>query len=67
MNAKCSVDQCSNSPIADIQWGTDATSSMEYTFCQDHMNEFWERINPMLQANLAWFRMDLPGTICDMQ
>lgn len=60
---KCEFDQCSEMPQADVQWGTASTPCAVYTFCQKHLDEFWEQINPLLQANVAWYRMDAPGKL----
>jgi len=33
------------------------------TLCQEHSEELWEAINPLLQTNRAWYRIDKPGVI----
>ena len=47
---------------ADVQWGGKMPAQTA-TLCRVHTNELWEQLNPLLQANLAWFRMGPPGSI----
>lgn len=66
MSLNCEFTDCKNEVHADIMWASKDSPQIA-TLCQVHVNELWERLNPLLQANLVWVRMDRPGSIRNEQ
>jgi hypothetical protein len=59
---ECYHTGCQLTPHADVQWGG-AAKSQTATLCRPHTDELWEQLNPLLQANVCWVRLDEPGKI----
>lgn len=68
---KCSCNPCDGMVVADVQWGTDTlivndkhVPMQQASLCQQHLDQLWDTLNPLLKLNKAWFRIDEPGKIC---
>lgn len=59
----CDCDPCNENPVADVQWGSSNLSKQTATLCQTHLDALWRTLNPLLQTNKAWFRIDEVGKI----
>ena len=55
---KCTFSGCANDPIAKFNWGTDSLGLQKAKLCQQHADELWETLNPLLQTNDAWFYIE---------
>jgi len=56
---KCSCD-CIEEAVIYCQWGSDKLPFQEANLCQEHLDEFWDTLNPLLQLNMAWCTFDKP-------
>lgn len=63
MNLRCESTSCHEDPFCDCQWGSDSLPVQTLTLCKKHMDELWKMLNPLLQRNTAWFRIDRAGEI----
>lgn len=60
---------CVNEAYCDCQWGPvhlkedSPPITQQATLCKVHADQLWETINPLLQSNRAWYRIDIPGSI----
>ena len=61
----CDVQPCGSEVWCDCQWGSDNLPTQIATLCQNHAEELWEMLDPLLKLNKAWYRIDLPGRIKD--
>jgi len=59
----CACSPCENDPVADVQWGSDKLPMQQASICQEHLNQLWEMLNPLLKKGTAWFRIDGVGKI----
>lgn len=57
---KCVCEGCRNDAVAWCQWGSDSIATQQADFCKVHLDELWGMLNPLLQLNKAWFRIDRP-------
>jgi hypothetical protein len=66
----CSCQPCNEVAVADVQWGSDTlvvkdkhVPMQQASLCQQHLDQLWETLNPLLKLNKAWFRIDEVGKI----
>jgi hypothetical protein len=57
--ANCIHHNCLKKVYINVKWGTD-NQKQEANLCQDHMQELWVALNPLLQVNKAWIILDKP-------
>jgi len=55
---KCECNPCGKEAVVWCQWGSEALPMQQANLCEDHHDDLWERLNPLLQLNKAWFRID---------
>ena len=60
---KCHCQPCDLPPHCDCQWGSNNLPTQTATLCEPHANDLWQRLNHLLELNLAWYRIDSPGNI----
>lgn len=51
----CDCKPCGNAAIVECKWASGKTPEQNANLCQEHVNDLWERLNPLVQANIAWF------------
>ena len=55
MNDECEITGCDSRAMAKCNWHTDSLGSQSANLCQEHIDELWKRLNPLLQINKASF------------
>lgn len=60
---QCTCSPCGKPAVCDCQWGSDNLPVQTASFCDDHRDELWAKLNPLLQVNKAWVRIDNVGAI----
>lgn len=59
----CNCNSSERTAYCDCQWGSDTMPTQTATLCKMCCEELWEALNPLLQINKAWYRIDAPGKI----
>jgi len=55
----CELTPCGRGVVAHCSWGTD-NIRQEAEMCQQHVEELFQQLNPLLQTNRVWFTIRPP-------
>ena len=51
----CELSDCQGSPEARVSWPAQTQSVL---LCQEHIDELWGKLNPLIQAGQSWIRIE---------